>query len=182
VDEQVRQAMARWPGVPDMYGWLRLDRRGNWLLIDRGRPDVDEALHGAGSPITRPAILDFIGRNYQPDARGCWYWQNGPQRVFVDLDLAPLVLRVMAAGERRRLVTHTGFAVARIDAVQASPAGDLFIATEHGPGVVHDMDLTQLDPQFDQQDAIAAILLNGLWYPVTAADGRTGGFVSRPMK
>lgn len=181
MDEQVRQAMARWPDVPDMYGWLRLDRRGTWWLIDRGRPGFDETLHGAGSPITSPPILDFIGRNYQPDTRGRWYWQNGPQRVFVDLDLAPLVLRVIDAGERRGLVTHTGYPVERIDAVQATADGDLMVATEHGPGIVHDLDLAQLDPQFDAHDTIATIVLDGRALTVTPADARTGGFVKRPQ-
>ena len=180
MDEQVRQAMARWPNVPDMYGWLRLDRRGTWLLIDRGRPGFDEALHGAGSPITSPPILDFIGRNYQPDAQGRWYWQNGPQRVFVDLDLAPLVLRVMDFGDTRGLATHTGFPVERIDAVQASADGDLLIATEHGPGVVHDLDLAQLDPDFGDGDTITTIGVGGARHAVTPADARTGGFVKRP--
>jgi hypothetical protein len=38
VDEIVLRAQAKWPGVPDVYGWLSLDRRGRWLLCDaRGR-------------------------------------------------------------------------------------------------------------------------------------------------
>ena len=98
LDDQVVQAMRRWPQVPAVHGWLRLDRRGRWLLVDRGRPDFDEARDGAGSEITSPPILDFIGRNYGADEAGRWYWQNGPQRVFVDLDLAPLVLRVVGEG------------------------------------------------------------------------------------
>ncbi|MBM3409976.1 MAG: DUF2946 family protein, partial [Betaproteobacteria bacterium] len=63
-DPLVLRAMARWPNVPAVFGWLRLDPRGHWLLIDRGRPDFDETLHGLGSPITSPAIIEFIGRNY----------------------------------------------------------------------------------------------------------------------
>ena len=44
IDDLVEQAMRRWPSVPAVFGWLRLDRRGHWLLIDRGRPDFDETL------------------------------------------------------------------------------------------------------------------------------------------
>jgi hypothetical protein len=62
LDDLVQQAMTRWPNVPAMFGWLRLDRRGRWMLIDRGAPGFDEALHGAGSEITSPPIIDFIGR------------------------------------------------------------------------------------------------------------------------
>ena len=32
MDPAVLRAMARWPQVPAVYGWLALDRRGNWLI------------------------------------------------------------------------------------------------------------------------------------------------------
>ena len=41
------------------------------------------------------AFADFIARNYEADEHGRWFFQNGPQRVFVDLELAPLVLGVV---------------------------------------------------------------------------------------
>ena len=97
VDDQVKRAMQKWPQVPDVYGWLRLDRRGRWLLIDPSQTDSDDAGVAAGSAITSPPIVDFIGRNYECDARGAWYWQNGPQRAFASLELAPLILRVLNA-------------------------------------------------------------------------------------
>jgi hypothetical protein len=145
IDELVERAMQRWPDVPAMYGWLRLDRRGRWLLVDRGRPGFDEARDGAGSEITSPPIIDFIGRNYLADAQGRWFWQNGPQRVFVDLDLAPLVLRVLGEGERTRLVTHTGYPVGEVSNLWLDRDGNLFAQTEAGPGVIHDLDLATLE-------------------------------------
>jgi len=90
MDEIVARALAKWPDVPDVYGWLSLDRRGNWRL--------------KGERIGNPALRDFISRNYQPDARGCWYFQNGPQRVFVALAYAPLVVHL----EGEELVDHCG--------------------------------------------------------------------------
>jgi hypothetical protein len=145
IDDQVLAAMARWPGVPAVHGWLRLDRRGRWLLIDRGAPGFDEALHGAGSPITSPPIVDFIGRNYGPDPQGRWHWQNGPQRVYVDLDLAPLYYRVLGEAPAQRLVTHTGYPVAQIARAATDADGNLWLLTEHGPGCVDDRDLGALD-------------------------------------
>ncbi len=144
MDELVLQAMRRWPDVPAMYGWLRLDRRGQWFLVTRDRPDFDEARDGAGSAITSPPILDYIGRNYQGDEHGRWFWQNGPQRVFVDADAAPLVLRVFGEGERVQLVTHIGDPVTRIDAAHCDPDGAVYLATDRGPGVIHDLDLSSL--------------------------------------
>ena len=79
VDDIVLRSMAKWPDVPDVYGWLSLDRRGNWLLKNER--------------IGNRALREFISRNYQADARGCWYFQNGPQRVFVSLAYTPLVIR-----------------------------------------------------------------------------------------
>lgn len=144
MDEQVLRAMARWPSVPAVFGWLRLDRRGNWLLVDRGRDDFDEARDGVGSPITNERIVEFIGRNYTADDTGRWYWQNGPQRVYVDVEAAPLVLRVFGDANAPRLVTHVGEPVGSVDGGWIGPGGEVLLATDRGPGVVHDLDLAAL--------------------------------------
>ena len=78
MDAVVAQAMAKWPNVPAVYGWLALDRRGNWLI--------------KGERITNPALREFIARNYEADGEGRWYFQNGPQRVYVSLAYTPLVV------------------------------------------------------------------------------------------
>jgi hypothetical protein len=78
MDEIVARSMARWPNVPAVYGWLQLDRRGNWRI--------------KGERIANAALREFIGRNYLADERGCWFFQNGPQRVFVELAYTPLVV------------------------------------------------------------------------------------------
>ena len=104
MDQIVARAMQKWPNVPDVYGWLRLDRRGNWWLKSGQAP---------GGPvferIGNPAVVEFIGRNYAHDASGRWFFQNGPQRVFVSLDYLPLVYRL----EHAALVAHTGAAAGR---------------------------------------------------------------------
>jgi hypothetical protein len=78
VDEIVARSLAKWPNVPAVYGWLSLDRRGNWLI--------------KGEKIANTALRDFIARNYEADAEGRWYFQNGPQRVYVTLAYTPLVV------------------------------------------------------------------------------------------
>ena len=90
MDPIVARAMARWPNVPAVYGWLALDRRGNWLI--------------KGERITHQAMREFIARNYQADDAGRWYFQNGPQRVYVTLAYTPLV----AHYEGDALVDHCG--------------------------------------------------------------------------
>ena len=180
MDDLVLRAMQRWPDVPAVHGWLRLDRRGRWMLIDRGQPGFDELLHGAGSPITNEQIVAFIGRNYMCNEQGSWYWQNGPQRAFVDLDLAPFVLRVFGSGRDARLVTHTGLPVAQVLAVMAGCAGDLFVLTEHGVGAMYDLDLPQLEIVFGDTQALR-LWIEGAQHPIETLVGETPeGYQRRP--
>src|SRR5919199_5142149 len=90
MDPPVARAMAKWPNVPAVYGWLALDRRGNWLI--------------KGERIANAALRDFIGRNYAADSNGRWYFQNGPQRVFVSLAYTPWVVHY----EGDALIDHCG--------------------------------------------------------------------------
>jgi len=119
MDESVVAAMARWPNVPAASGWLSLDVSGHWRL--------------KGEPVTHAGLIDFINRNYERDDDGRWYFQNGPQRVYVSLEYTPLVLHVDGDG---RLFTHTGRTVERITAALVDEEGNLLLDTEHGPGLV----------------------------------------------
>lgn len=132
MDSDVLAAMARWPDVPDAYGWLSLDARGRWRL----HPEGDALAGGPGVSISNPGILAFIARNYGHDEQGRWFFQNGPQRVFVRLDAAPLILR--QADEAGRLATHTDRPVTRVERWALDAGGRLYAATEHGPGMVED--------------------------------------------
>lgn len=127
MDEIVMAAMRKWPNVPDAYHWLSLDRRGTWLL--------------KGDRISNAAVVDFIGRNYSRDESGCWFFQNGPQRVFVTLALTPWILRLESSGS---LVTHTGRTVDSVQGAWCDTEGDLLLLTEHGIGTVDDRDLPAL--------------------------------------
>lgn len=143
MDENVLAAMKRWPNVPDVYGWLSLARNGQWRLHPGGTAN-DETASGhnggaAGEEIGNPTISAFINRNYTCDSDGNWYFQNGPQRVFVCLDVAPYILRT--TGADLALVTHTGLAVADISAWVLDDAGYLYAQTEHGAGLIHGRDL-----------------------------------------
>ncbi len=181
LDEQVRRAMAKWPQVPAVYGWLRLSRRGQWFLIDRSTPDFDEERDGDGSLITSPPIIDFIGRNYECDDRGAWYWQNGPQRAFVRLDLAPLVLRVLNDAPAQRLVTHTGFIVERVERVLADADGNLLMVTELGPAVVDDRDIGQLQLAIDDDADPAGPLMRLAMERYPALEGGSWQFRGQPL-
>lgn len=136
MDEIVIRAMQKWPDVPNVFGWLKLDRRGNWLVRTRsdGTPQFER--------IANAAVVDFIGRNYAHDERGRWFFQNGPQRVFVTLEYTPLVYRLRADG--KSIETHCGAPAAPVKAAWVDDAGMIVLDTEHGPGVVLDRDLPAL--------------------------------------
>lgn len=125
MDAAVLAALAKWPNVPDVFGWLTLTARGEWRI--------------RGEAISNAAICAFIGRNYAGDERGRWYFQNGPQRVFVALAATPWVLRLHDS-----VVTHTGIAVRECRAVVLLHDGRLVLNTELGAGIVDDRDTLTL--------------------------------------
>ncbi|QIN60665.1 hypothetical protein SBC1_06420 [Caballeronia sp. SBC1] len=90
MDEIVKQALAKWPNVPHCTGWLLLDRRGQWRMRD----DATQAARLPGDIIRHDALLGFINRNYAADADGQWFFQNGPQRVYVELGYTPWIVRL----------------------------------------------------------------------------------------
>ncbi len=130
MDDVVLRAIAKWPNVPNAYHWLSLDARGQWLL--------------KGDRITNPAVTAFIGRNYGHDERGRWFFQNGPQRVFVACDLAPLIFRTEFDGADMALVAQTGASLRSPDAVFIDELGRVLFATSLGPGACNDRDLATL--------------------------------------
>lgn len=125
------RAMLKWPDTPDVYGWLRLDRRGRWRIRT-------ERAAGTGfEPIANAALNDFIGRNYASDARGSWYFQNGPQRAYVALEYAPFVFHLGAEG----LADHRGRPAGRVTAAWLDEEGALVLEAGPGVGVLDDRDL-----------------------------------------
>lgn len=128
MDEIVLRAQAKWPGVPDVYGWLSLDRRGRWLLRNPAR-EIHE-------PIENAALRQFIARNYASDAHGRWFFQNGPQRVFVRLAYTPLVARA----DGGTFVDQCGRPFERGDAM-LDEEGSVLLAAEGSIALLDDRDL-----------------------------------------
>ncbi|HQR75247.1 MAG TPA: DUF2946 family protein [Burkholderiaceae bacterium] len=127
MDPSVVAALAKWPDVPDVYGWLGLTARGEWRL--------------KGEPIGNAALREFIGRNYAADERGRWYFQNGPQRVYVELAATPWIWRVGWASAPE-LTAHTGVRARRLHGAWLDEAGRLSLATDLGFGLVDSTDST----------------------------------------
>ena len=144
MDDIVRQALAKWPNVPHCTGWLLLDRRGNWRMRD----DEVQARGAPGEPIRHAALLAFINRNYEADAGGQWFFQNGPQRVYVELGYTPWVVRLGVGDEDGgkpglTLTDQAGNAFEPAAAYLDDEGGVLFTDTSTPPriAVLHDHDL-----------------------------------------
>lgn len=135
MDDVVIRAMAKWPNVPAVWGWLSLDRRGAWKI--------------KGGTITNRAATEFIARNYASDDRGRWFFQNGPQRVFVELEYTPWIYSLDGRGA---LVTHTGLGCGAVERAWLDEAGSMLLLGEPGPGIVDDRDLLVLSDRLVDGD------------------------------
>lgn len=151
MDEIVARSLAKWPNVPAVYGWLALDRRGNWLI--------------KGEKIANTALREFIGRNYEADERGRWYFQNGPQRVYVSLAYTPLVVHY----EGDRLIDQCGREF-HASGVFQDDEGSVLFEGSGTAALLDDRDLTRLA---DQEPALKQV--------ARAEVAVRFGFVADPM-
>ena len=162
MDDIVKQALIKWPKVPACYGWLGLDSRGRWFMRDDQAqfqgPFCGGTLASKGSELKHEKLIDFIGRNYEADEKGQWFFQNGPQRVYVELEATPFIWRV---GHDFSVKDHMGRS-ARVIHCLMDEQGHVYFETDRGFGLVHTSDMNDVANAIDQ----------GVWTPeVSAKDG-----------
>jgi len=140
MDEIVKQALAKWPDVPHCYDWLTLDARGYWRMRD-----AHAQQHGLpGERITSPTLIGFIQRNYTHDETGRWYFQNGPQRVYVNLEAAPYIARTRL----QEFYVQTGKPLGRLVAAWMTEQGRLFLQNDQTHiALLDDRDLAECLPR-----------------------------------
>jgi hypothetical protein len=121
-----------------------------------------------GSMLRHDKLIEFIQRNYEHDDLGQWFFQNGPQRVYVELEVAPWVWRI---GEDFSVRSHSGLAI-EPSACLLDENGKLYLVAPIGLGLVHTQDVGMASEAIEQ----------GQWVPedVRADDlpGRFGFVVS----
>ena len=169
MDDIVKQAIAKWPNVPDCFGWLGLDARGHWYLRDDEVQRAGPFPHSKGSLLQHEKLIAFIARNYEADAQGRWFFQNGPQRVYVELEATPWVWRLQPDFSA---IAHTGRSVVVQDCL-VDAEGRVYLTSALGLGLVHTLDVPLA------AEAVEA----GRWTPrdVVAAELREQyGFVQSP--
>ena len=151
MDDIVKQAMAKWPDVPHCYSWLGLDARGNWYMRDDRTQAIGgfaSGLAGAkGSMLKHEKLIDFIERNYAADTQGCWYFQNGPQRVYVELEATPFIWRVDDKGA----ITSSARQTASLVQLLMDERGWPYLQTSLGFGLVHTQDVASLAHALEDQ-------------------------------
>lgn len=154
MDEIVKAALKKWPHVPHCYGWLALDARGDWYMRDERTQAAGPFPQAKGSRIEHAKLREFIARNYLGDEASCWFFQNGPQRVYVELEAAPWVWRVQETGGVFTVHSHTDLP-ASVASVWLDERGRLFLGTDLGLGLVHTLDM----------EAASKAVEAGLWKP-----------------
>jgi len=128
VEPDALRAVARWPGVPAVFGWLALDRRGDWLLREPSGERFSRVGHAG--------MRAFIGRHYGVDEQGRWFVQNGPQRVFVNLAYTPFVLHYRGT----QLFDQCGAPVTPSE-TWVDEEGSVLMRVARGLGLLDDRDL-----------------------------------------
>lgn len=174
MDDIVRQAMAKWPNVPHCYGWLGLDARGNWYMRDDPSQAAGRFSSGnkgaKGSLLQHEKLIDFIQRNYGVDEGGQWFFQNGPQRVYVELEATPWVWRVDA---NFAIHSHSGLP-ADYRAAYLDEHGWLYLETSLGFGLVHTQDMGYAANAIEQSlwvpDAVMRADLTGRFHYLTSPE------------
>lgn len=180
MDDIVKAALAKWPNVPHCYGWLGLDSRGQWFMRDDRvqasgpfAAEPGEAVTPAkGSLLKHDKLIEFIHRNYAADEQGQWFFQNGPQRVYVELEVTPWIWRLQPGGA---IHAHTGVVAGDVEHAWLDEAGHLYLQTPLGLGLVHTSDMAQA------ADAVES----GRWEPqaVQASElPQRWGFVRSPQR
>ncbi len=137
MDDLVQQAMRKWPNVPHCHGWLGLDDRGDWYMRDDTVQQQGPFPQAKGSKLQHTKLIEFIQRNYACDAHGQWYFQNGPQRVYVELMSAPFVWRIQSDLS----VTDNLGSQQRVQDCVLDEEGRVYLNTEQGLGLVHSQDV-----------------------------------------
>jgi hypothetical protein len=142
----------KWPNVPDCYGWLALDRRGQWRMRD----EFTQQNHLPGQVIKHAALNEFIARNYACDELGRYFFQNGPQRVFITLDTTPWIARIIP-GDTGPHLTNQCRQIMEPAAALSDEKGNIYIV---GNVIQSIYDSSNASDQFIKRDGLTVALLH----------------------
>jgi hypothetical protein len=151
MDEQVLRSLIKWPNVPDCYGWLALDRRGQWRMRD----EFAQQNGLPGQVIEHAALKEYISRNYACDQMGRYFFQNGPQRVFITLNATPWIVRITPNIDGQKMVTQCQTEI-NPTAAFSDEQGNIYIAGFIKQSICKDL----ATEQFETADCLVIALLH----------------------
>jgi hypothetical protein len=149
MDEQVIRSLIKWPDVPDCYGWLALDRRGQWRMRD----EFTQQNNLPGQIIKHQSLNEFISRNYARDTQGKYFFQNGPQRVFITLDATPWIVRMIPSDQGVKLLTQCQSPIEPTAAL-SDEKGNIYIVGNIAQAVYEESDRAQFKLQTTESIAL----------------------------
>jgi hypothetical protein len=149
MDEQVLRSLVKWPNVPDCYGWLALDRRGQWRMRD----EFTQQNQLPGQVIVHLALNEFISRNYARDSQGRYFFQNGPQRVFITLDATPWIARMIPSEQGTQLLTQCQTKIEPTAAL-SDEKGNIYIVGKISQTIYEDSDRGKFSIQESESVAL----------------------------
>ena len=120
-------------------------RARNWRMRD----ERAQQQNLPGDKLAHEALIAFIVRNYAADDRGCWYFQNGPQRVYVNLEATPYIVRTDPSCG---WLLHTGAAMGGIDKAVLTETGALVLRSGEIVAQLDDRDFALVLPLLRMND------------------------------
>ena len=151
MDEQVLRSLIKWPNVPACFGWLALDRRGQWRMVD----EFAQQNHLPGQVIQHTILNEFISRNYACDTLGRFFFQNGPQRVFIALATTPWVARIIPSELGLQLITQCQTEIKPSGAL-SDENGNIYIIGKVKHSVYKDLYMQQ----FEVEECLSVAILH----------------------
>lgn len=96
--------------------------------------------HGLpGQIIEHGALKEFIARNYACDSAGRYFFQNGPQRVFITLSAAPWIARIIPGEDAPKIMTQCQTEINPTSAL-SDEQGNIYIAGSIQQSICKDLE------------------------------------------
>jgi hypothetical protein len=106
-----------------------------------------------GQVIKHQSLNEFISRNYARDTQGKYFFQNGPQRVFITLDATPWIVRMIPSDQGVKLLTQCQSPIEPTAAL-SDENGNIYIVGNITQAVYEESDRAQFKLQTTESIAL----------------------------
>ena len=123
------------------------------------RDEFSQTNNLPGNVIQHTALNTFIARNYACDYTGRYFFQNGPQRVFITLDATPWIVRLIPEKTDLSLLTQCENLFDPQGAL-SDEAGNIYITGLIHQTIDENRSSTSSDGDFVQRESLSIALLH----------------------